>query len=221
MEPSPKKNFDATICAALAIVTLIAFWGVHGHDFVNYDDQSYITNNPFVNRGLTRSGLTAAFTDMDLGIWHPLTWVSLMIDAELYGMNAGGYHVTSLLLHIANTLLLYVLLKRMTKAHWPSAFVAILFAIHPLHVEPVAWASSRKDVLSTCFLLTTLLTYHWYVQKRGLLRNLAVALPYGLGLLAKPMLVTVPCVLLLLDYWPWGRGRHPPPPPPARARPGG
>jgi tetratricopeptide (TPR) repeat protein len=189
----------------LAVLTLAAFWQVRNNDFINFDDNIYITENVQVQRGLTAQGIEWAFTTGHATNWHPLTWISLMLDYELFGPNPAGHHLMALLFHIVNTILLFVVLRRMTGALWQSAFVAALFAVHPLHVESVAWAAERKDVLSTLFWILTMGAYVYYVEKPKVLRYLIVSLLFALGLMAKPMLVTLPFVLLLLDYWPLGR----------------
>lgn len=187
------------------MAALVVFWQSADHEFVNFDDELYVTRNSHVQAGLTYQGLVWALTTTHVGNWHPLTWLSHMLDCELYGLNPGGHHFTNLLLHIANTLLLFMVLKRMTGALRRSAFVAALFALHPLHVESVAWVAERKDVLSTFFWMLTMGVYVRYVERPGLNRYLLVLLSFALGLMAKPMLVTLPFVLLLLDYWPLGR----------------
>jgi tetratricopeptide (TPR) repeat protein len=189
----------------LLVAVLAVFWPVQDHGFVNFDDGTYICNNSQVRNGLTWRGVAWAFTTTHANFWHPLTWLSHMLDCELYGLNPAGHHLTNLLLHMANALLLFLVFHRMTHAVWKSAFVAALFALHPLHVESVAWASERKDVLSTLFWILTMGTYASYVKAPGLKRYLLVLVCFVLGLMAKPMLVTLPFVLLLLDYWPLGR----------------
>ncbi len=193
------------VSLVLIVAILLAFWQVRNHQFITLDDDNYVVDNPSVRRGLTLRGVIWAFTTTDASNWHPLTWLSHMVDCGLYGLNPGGHHVTSLLFHIASTLLLFLVLKRMTGALWKSGFVAALFALHPLHVESVAWVAERKDVLSTFFWMLTMWTYTRYVQRPGFNRYLVVLLSFGLGLLSKPMLVTLPFVMLLLDYWPFGR----------------
>jgi hypothetical protein len=187
------------------LTTVIVFWQVGKHEFVNYDDDVYVTENPQVQTGLTRQSLIWAFTTTHGANWHPLTWLSHMLDCQLYGLNPRGHHLTNLLFHLANTLLLFVVLRRMTGALWQSGFVAALFALHPLHVESVAWVAERKDVLSTFFWLLTMWTYVRYVERPGPKWYILTFFIYGLGLMAKPMLVTLPFVLLLLDYWPLNR----------------
>jgi len=193
------------VSLALIAVNLIVYASVWHDDFVNYDDYQYVSENADVSGGLTWHGVAWAFTTGAAANWHPLTWLSHMLDVQLYGLNPGAHHLTNLLLHIANTLLLFGLLHRMTGALGRSAFVAGLFAVHPLHVESVAWVAERKDVLSTLFWMLTLWAYVAYVRKPRLRRYLVVLLFFALGLMAKPMLVTLPFVLLLLDFWPLGR----------------
>ncbi|MBI2822453.1 MAG: tetratricopeptide repeat protein [Acidobacteria bacterium] len=189
----------------LAALTLAAFWNTLDNDFVLYDDNVYVTTNRHVQQGVTPAGLQWAFTTTHGANWHPLTWMSHMLDCELFGLNPRGHHLTSLLLHLANTLLLFAALQGVTGALWRSAFVAALFAVHPMHVESVAWIAERKDVLSTLFWMLTLLAYIRYVQRPAPKRYLWVAVIFALGLMAKPMLVTLPLLLLLLDYWPLQR----------------
>jgi Flp pilus assembly protein TadD len=193
------------LCLVLTIAILSLFWQVQNHGFVNFDDDLYVTANPRVQAGLTADGIVWAFTTTHASNWHPLTWLSHMVDCHLFGSNPGAHHFTNLLLHAANTLLLLLVLHSMTHAVWESAFVAGLFAIHPLHVESVAWVAERKDLLSTFFWLLTMGLYLHYVQRPRYTRYLLVFLSFSLGLMAKPMLVTLPFVLLLLDYWPLGR----------------
>ncbi|MCX6925947.1 MAG: tetratricopeptide repeat protein [Verrucomicrobia bacterium] len=238
------------LCALLTLVTLLCYWPVSRHDFVSIDDQQYLYQNSHVTQGLTWAGVAWAFRTGYASNWHPLTWISHMVDCELYGLNPGGHHLTNLLFHLANTVLLALLLWQMTGALWRGALVAALFAWHPLHVESVAWASERKDVLSTLFWLLTMMAYVRYARKaevQSLMSKVqsqefgvhslkssdycpmvtpisealgsrswnsvwgtwywsAVAL-FACGLMSKPMLVTLPCVLLLLDFWPLGRLR--------------
>jgi protein O-mannosyl-transferase len=202
----------AAICVALAGLTWIVFGQTLRHDFINYDDETYVTENPMIVSGLTRQGVLWAFTHAHAGNWHPLTSISHMLDCQVYGLHASGHHRTNVLLHTLAVVLLFLFLQRTTGALWRSAFVAAVFAIHPLRVESVAWIAERKDVLSGVFFMLTLLAYARYVSgERSLRRYLLVAFLFGLGLMAKPMLVTLPCVLLLLDYWPLRRfGSHSP-----------
>ncbi len=193
------------ISAALVALAAAVFYPVLQHPFVSYDDANYVPDNPRVREGLTADGIAWAFTTRHAGYWHPVTWLSHMLDCQVFGLNAGGHHAVSLLLHAANALLLFALLSRMTGAIWRSAFVAALFAIHPLHVESVAWIAERKDVLSTFFWLLTVWAYVDFAERR-LPRTYVLALGvYALGLMAKPMIITLPVILLLLDYWPLER----------------
>ena len=194
-----------TICLLLILLTLAAFWQTLGNEFVNYDDDDYVTKNIQVQAGLTKDGVIWAFTKPHSANWHPLTWLSHMLDYRIYKLNPMGHHLTNLLFHIANVLLLYWVLVTMTKYTWRSAFVAALFAVHPLHVESVAWVAERKDVLSTFFWMLTMLAYVSYVRDRKIGKYLLVVVLFALGLMSKPMLVTLPFALLLLDYWPLGR----------------
>jgi tetratricopeptide (TPR) repeat protein len=178
---------------------------VIGHQFIAYDDNRYIEENPMVNRGVTLAGFAWAFTTFYEANWHPLTWIAHMIDSQLFGMNAGGHLLVNALIHMANTLLVFWFLLRTTHARWPSALVAALFALHPLHVESVAWASERKDTLSTFFGLLSLIAYVRYAELPSSSRYAWTFITLALGLLAKPMLVTLPFVMLLLDYWPLRR----------------
>jgi len=201
--PRIKPHF--LISFLLVLITLIVYSRVLNHHFIDYDDNSYVTENGHVKSGLTVESIKWAFTTGRTGNWHPLTWISLMSDFELFGLNPTGYHLTNLLLHIANSVLLFMAFMRMTKTLWSSAFVAAVFALHPLHAESVAWIAERKDVLSALFWILTMWAYIGYVEHSGAKRYLLVILFFAIGLLAKPMLVTLPFVLLLLDYWPLGR----------------
>src|SRR6266568_5189320 len=174
-------------------------------DFVNYDDPRYVYQNTTITSGLSIDGIAWAFTHIHSENWHPLTTMSHMLDCQLYGLKAGGHHFTNVLLHTVAVLLLFVVLRDMTGAFWRSAFVAALFAIHPLHVESVAWIAERKDVLSAVFFMLTLGAYVRYVCAPSIGRYVAVAFLFALGVMSKPMLVTLPFVLLLLDYWPLHR----------------
>jgi tetratricopeptide (TPR) repeat protein len=196
-----RKYWYLLVCVLLILATLAVYWPVHKYDFVHYDDDDYVTDNQNVQRGLTWQSIKWAFTTSHASNWHPLTWLSHIIDCQLFGANAGYHHLVNLLFHIANTLLLFIVFNRMTKALWPSAFVAALFALHPLHVESVAWIAERKDVLSTLFWLGTMLAYARYAERPSPLRYVATLFLFALGLLSKPMLVTLPFVLILLDYW--------------------
>ena len=191
--------------AALVALNLIVYGPVLGFGFVDLDDPAYVTDNPSVSGGLTGPGIAAAFTSITAANWHPITMLSHMVDVQVYGLWAGGHHLTNVILHIANTLLLFALIRRMTGALGRSLFVAALFAVHPLHVESVAWISERKDVLSTFFALLSVWAYVSYVRTPSAGRYARVALWFLLALMAKPMVVTLPFLLLLLDVWPLNR----------------
>lgn len=193
----------------LVITILIPYGQMLKHDFVYFDDNRYVTENEEVKAGLTVEGIKWAFTTTHAEFWHPLTWLSLMLDTQIFGVKPGGYLFTNLLLHICNTLLLFLILNRVTGNAWPSGFVAALFALHPLHVESVAWIAQRKDVLSTFFWMLAMLSYVIYAEQKRLSAYLAVFLSLLLGLMAKPMLVTLPFALLLFDYWPLRRLQYP------------
>ena len=199
-----RRQWKFIACIFLILATLIVFWGVKNNQFIYYDDDIYVVNNQIVRAGLSLQGLIWAFTTL-YPYWHPLTWLSHMLDCSLFGLHPGPHHLTSLFFHIANSLLLFLWLQRTTRALGRSFLVAALFALHPLHVESVAWLAERKDVLSTFFWLLTLGSYTWYVESPCFKRYSLVLLCFCLGLMAKPMVVTLPFVLLLLDYWPLGR----------------
>ena len=196
---------DVLVCLFLIVATLAVYWQVQNFDFVNFDDGKYVAENQHVQEGLTVESIVWAFKTIHAGNWHPLTWLSHMLDCRLFGLNPGRHHLTNLFFHIANTLLLFVVFRRMTGSLWQSAFVAALFALHPSHVESVAWISERKDVLSTFFWMLTMWGYIRYVDHLSVHRYLLVILFFVLGLMSKPMLVTLPFVLLLLDFWPLKR----------------
>lgn len=197
------------ICLFLIVATLIAYWETMNNGFIDYDDQIYITENPQVQAGITLAGIVWAFTNTETGYLHPLTWLSYMFDYEMYKLNPLGYHWTNLEFHIANSVLLFIIFNWMTGALWRSAFVAALFALHPLHVESVAWIAERKDVLSTFFGILCLGAYYSYVRRSTKIRYLILILFFILGLMSKPMLVTLPFVFILLDFWPLGRFQAP------------
>ena len=222
LSANPGPRFRCATAALLCLLTLLAYGPVTRCGFVDFDDANYVSQNPKVQAGLTLKGVVWAFSTGHATNWHPLTWLSHMVDAQLYGLQPAGHHLSSLFLHLANTLLLFLLLNRMTGALWRSALVAALFALHPTHVESVAWIAERKDVLSTLFFMLTLLAYMKYVKKSEirsleldvgrsvfgvrcsnctLWYGLALVL-FALGLMSKPMLVTLPFLLVLLDYWP-------------------
>jgi protein O-mannosyl-transferase len=200
-------NKKILISLCLVLMVLLSFQEVRNNDFINFDDLSYVTENTHVQGGLSYEGFMWAMATSHASNWHPLTWLSLMADYELFWLNPAGYHWTNLLFHMANTVLLLLVLNGMTGALLRSVFVAALFAVHPLHVESVAWIAERKDVLSAFFWMLTMGAYVRYVRHPGLSRYLAVLLAFILGLMAKPMLVSLPFVLLLLDYWPLRRFR--------------
>jgi tetratricopeptide (TPR) repeat protein len=221
-----RKQLSAVICLMLALVTAALYWPMLRHPFINVDDEQYITSNPHVQAGFTWPGIVWAFENTEAANWHPLTWISHMLDCQLFGLNPDGHHLTNLLFHVANTLLLFLLLRQLTGALWRSALVAALFAWHPLRVESVAWASERKDVLSAFFWMLALIAYTKYAQKRSRVEGrvsradttsqalnsrpstldyLLALLFFACGLMSKPMVVTLPFVLLLLDFWPLER----------------
>ena len=189
----------------LAAATLVVYWQVQYHDFINYDDPAYVTSNRHVKAGLTVSGISWAATTMELSNWHPLTWIFHMADCQFFGLNPAGHHWTNLLFHLLNVIVLFYILHHFTGELWKSAVVAALFAVHTLNVESVAWVSERKNVLSTFFWMLTMLAYGYYTVHPQWKRYIVVLAVFALGLLAKPMLVTLPFVLLLLDFWPLRR----------------
>ena len=203
--PAASTRWPVVALLALLAVTFAAYAPVLRHGFVEWDDPFYVTDNPHVKAGLTAGGIAWAFTSTQLANWHPLTWMSHMLDVSLFGLEPWGHHLTSLLLHLVNACLLFAALRRLTRAPWPSLGVAALFALHPLHVESVAWIAERKDVLSTACWFAALWAYARHVERPGRARYALVALCFVLGLLAKPMVVTLPLTLLLLDLWPLGR----------------
>ena len=205
IRPGAGRGEFLLICLGLVLATAIAFEPVRHNDFVRYDDYRYLVTNPDVQNGITPDSVVWAFTTFRVTNWHPLTWLSHMIDCELFGLNPLWHHFVNVLFHIGNSLLLFILLRRATGAIWRSAVVAALFAVHPAHVESVAWAAERKDVLSTFFWLLTMLAYVSYVRRPGVYRYAVVFVLFCLGLMAKPMLVTLPVVLLIFDFWPLGR----------------
>lgn len=195
------------VCVFLAAATVVVYRPVCNHEFVMYDDNTYVTENEHVKKGLTCENVRWAFTHSCASNWHPLTWFSHMMDVEIYGMNPGGHHFTNIVIHAADSVLLFVVFEYMTGALWASAFIAAMFALHPLHVESAAWVAERKDVLSTLFMIMTMGTYAVYVRRGGAARYISVLILFALGLMSKPMLVTLPFVLLLFDYWPLERAR--------------
>jgi hypothetical protein len=189
----------------LGVFTFALFWPAVHCGFVNFDDGLYVTENPWVQQGLTVGGATWALGTTHASNWHPIVWLSHMADCSLFGMFAGGHHLMNVLLHTLNTILLFLLLNRLTNRTWRSAIVAALFGWHPLHVESVAWISERKDLLSTLFWILTIWAYARFVEHPHWKRYAIALLLFACGLMAKPMLVTLPFVLLLLDFWPLGR----------------
>ncbi len=198
-------RYRVLLCLVLIGVTLSIFWQTGDHQFINFDDPLYVTNNPHVKGGITGKNIVWAFTTTTASNWHPLTWLSHMVDVEIFGLNPRGHHLTSVFIHTASTLLLFLLLVQITAALWQSLFMAALFALHPLHVESVAWVAERKDVLSCFFWLLTLLCYVGYVKQRRVKFYLLTLFSFVAGLLTKPMLVTLPLVMILMDYWPLNR----------------
>jgi protein O-mannosyl-transferase len=199
-------NQKFIVYAILALATLAVFWQVNQYGFVCLDDNAYVRQNIHIRSGITMEGLRWAFNTTHADdLWHPLIWLSLIFDYQLYGPNAGGYHLTNLILHTLSTLLLFWLFNRMTGSVWKSAFVAGLFALHPLHVESVAWITERKDVLSAFFWMLTLCLYVYYTEKPVIRRYLLVLFAFICALMSKPMVVTLPVILILLDYWPLKR----------------
>ncbi len=200
-----RYRVEFLICLGLVAMTLGCLGHTCANDFINLDDPMYVTANPHLHKGLTREGIHWAVTDLNYHMWNPLTRISFLADFHFHGMNPAGYHLTNLLLHLANVLFLFGWLRSMTGAVWRSAVVAAFFAVHPLRVESVAWVTERKDVLSTFFGLLTLWGYALYVKRPSWGRYLGLMGGLVLSLLAKPMLVTLPAIFFLLDYWPLGR----------------
>lgn len=198
-----KKN--ALIVIVLIVACCIAFGRIAGNDFINFDDQGYITENDNIKSGFNVESIKWAFTAIVVSNWHPLTLISHMLDWSLFGANAGGHHLISLILHIASVIFLFLFLNKTTNNFWPSLFAAAFFALHPLRVESVAWAAERKDVLSMFFGTACLLMYAFYVEKQKALHYIACLILFTLGLMSKPMLVTLPFAMMLLDYWPLER----------------
>ena len=192
----------------LITATFAVYWPVQDYDFVNYDDNNYVYKNSHVQNGVTAKSIIWAFTTIHASNWHPLTWLSHMVDCQFFGLNAGLHHLTNLVFHIINTLLLLFIFQKMTGNFWQSSFVAGLFALHPMHVESVAWISERKNVLSTFFWMLTIWSYIGWVKYSKAFRYISSLAFFTLGLMAKPMLVTLPFVLILLDYWPLGRVKN-------------
>jgi protein O-mannosyl-transferase len=206
MKISSESSSKILIVAFLLISILAVYYQIKNFEFIYYDDPKYVRDNPMVKLGITLDSIRWAFSSIGYASnWHPITWLSHMLDVEFYGLNSGMHHLTNVIFHIADTLLLFFLFYRLTGEKWKCAAVAALFALHPLHVESVAWIAERKDVLSTFFWILTIWSYVWYVERRGMRRYLIVMILFVLGLMAKPMLVTLPFTLLLLDFWPINR----------------
>jgi tetratricopeptide (TPR) repeat protein len=199
-----QKN-SILVVLMLITLTLGVYWSVQNYEFINFDDYIYVTHNSHTQSGITLDGFRWAFSTKYFGLWNPMVWLSFMLDYQLFGFNAGGYHWTNVIIHVFNIILLFFLFRNLTGAVWRSAFVAALFAIHPINVESVAWVAERKNVLSTFFWMMTMLSYVWYVKQPNWKRYLPVIISFALGLMSKPMLVVLPFVLLLLDYWPLNR----------------
>ena len=199
------KTVKITIYVLLVLATFAVYSQVQDHEFIDFDDDLYITNNLNVRTGLTIESIKWAFTPSHTSYWIPMTWLSHMLDYQLYGLHPKGHYLTNLFLHISSVLILFIVLLRMTGALWKSCFVAAMFALHPLNVESVVWIAERKNVLSTLFWLMTMWTYIHYAEKPTVKRYGLVFLFFTLGLMSKPMLVTLPFALLLLDYWPLRR----------------
>lgn len=204
--PTDSKFRTGLLCLLLTLVTLAVYWPVRSYEFTNFDDPDYVTENQMVQNGLSAKGVAWAIRDTHLG-WHPITWLSHMLDYQLFGLNPGAHHFVNVLLHALNAVLLFLVFRRMTGAFWPSAFVAAAFALHPLNIEAVAWIAARKHVLSTLFWILTMWAYLHYAKGPAFGRYVVVVLLFILGLAAKPLVVTLPVVLLLLDFWPLRRWR--------------
>src|SRR3954451_133005 len=202
---------ELAVAAALAVLTFALYIPSFSNNFVDYDDHHYVTKNTVVQKGITREGFVWAFTTTKFANWLPVTWLSHELDCELYGLNAGGHHATSAILHGFNAAMLFLALRAMTGRFWAPAVVAALFTVHPLRVESVSWVAERKDVLCGTFFMLALLAYTGYARRPSAGGYLLVVVCHALGLMSKTMLVTLPCVLLLLDYWPLRRvgGRLP------------
>ncbi len=204
--PRPQGRLVAVVCAALVLACIAIYGQTLAHPFVNYDDNLYVTANVQVQAGLSLKGVVWAFVTDKALYFHPLTWMSHMLDCTLYGLqHPWGHHLTNLIFHSAASVLLFLAMRVLTGALWPSAAVAALFAVHPLHVESVAWVAERKDVLSAFFWMLAMGAYGLYVRRGGVLWYAAVTAAFVLGVMSKPMMVTLPCALLLLDYWPLDR----------------
>jgi len=200
-----KNRWDTIICLLLVAACLMVFGRVVGFEFLNFDDNAIVSENPHVNTGFTREGVVWALTEIDYFYWQPVTWLSHMLDCQLFGLRAGWHHAVSLLLHIANSVLVFLLFRRLTGAFWRSAVLGAVFAVHPLRIESVVWIAERKDVLSAFWFLVAIWAYVRYVDRPLQRRYYLVLAVLAIGLMAKPMLMTAPVLLLLLDYWPLRR----------------
>jgi protein O-mannosyl-transferase len=205
MQSDSRQCLYLLLCAVLALAAITVYWPARNHDFINLDDDVYVTDNPNIQSGLNWQSVKWALTTSYFSYWHPLTWLSHTLDWQLFGGKPGPQHLVNVFLHAANSLLLFIVLNRMTKRIWPSVFIAGLFALHPLNVESVAWIAERKNVLSTLFWFLTMLAYVRYSERPSPGRFIVAIVFFEMGLMSKPMLVTLPFVLLLLDYWPLGR----------------
>ena len=199
------KYRDVLVCLYLVLVTIAVYWQVYGYDFVGLDDGLYYYENRYTQAGLTLESIKWSFTNTVSGMWIPMTWLSYMVGSNLYGNSPGWHHITNVFLHVANTLLLYYLFRRMTGGFWASVVVVTLFALHPIHVESVAWITERKDVLSMFFILLTIIAYHRYVSQPLVRKYILILIFFAFGIMAKPMIITLPFILMLLDYWPMNR----------------
>ena len=203
-------HLKLVICTGLVVAILIVYWQVAHHEYVSFDDGLYVVDNQMVRDGITQAGIRWAFGFTDIAYWHPLTWLSHMLDCQLFGLDSGKHHLSNLMFHMANSLLLFFVFVRMTGRLGPSVFVAALFAVHPLTVESVAWVAERKNVLSTFFEMVTLLSYAAYAQKPSRVRYSVTLVTFACGLMVKPALITLPFIFLLLDFWPLKRLSMPP-----------
>src|ERR1022692_1563403 len=216
-----ERKLDLYICLALALAVFATYAQVARYDFVNFDDPSYITDNPHLRNGISVEGLRWALTSGEAGYWFPVTRISELLDWQLFGLRSGPHHLTNVSWHVLATLFLFAFLHRATGARWRSALVAFLFALHPLHVESVAWVTERKVVLSATFWFLALWAYVRYTERPSTARYLPVLVSFCLGLMSKPMLVTLPLVLVLLDIWPLGRWSSKTPSPKTQRSAGG
>jgi len=204
------KHRDILVCLLLIMATFAVYYQVHNYGFIELDDNQYFTENRYVRGGFTIEGITWSFRNTTVGMWIPLVWISYMAGSQVYGVSSGWHHLTNVFLHLSNIILLFLIFRKLTGGFWKSAFVAALFALHPLHVESVVWITERKDVLSTFFFLLTIWMYSRYVEQPRPTRYLIAILFFALGLMAKPMLVTMPFILILLDFWPLDRFKSEP-----------